>query len=609
MHILACPPSISILTMKVIPMYLLLLSSRFVESFLAPACGGGRRLVFCQEILPRTKQLTTLFSSSPSVDASDPKKKNGHTTIPSIVGMEEEYEGYARCLSPREERREVEAEFIEGQSKRKALWTRSKSFFLGKLSRRRQQKPGTLILLRCGQSTLNQNATFTGWLDPPLTPLGVEQCRHAGALLRTEGLDPDVVYTSRLQRSIGSAWNLLETLEALYIPIQKTFRLNQRMYGSLQGLSKAQVADECGPQVVQAWRNGLKARPPALSRSDPSHPIWDPRYADLPPDAIPDTESLWDCQERARALWEHKISRDIQRGKTVLVIGHRDSLRGLSKVIDGIDEKHIESIAIPAGVPIVYKFEKGDAMTPMEPDDTSLTQVHTRGSFLEKPGSLQQALAQNQEYEQQAFSAVASKEGYNSTATSSSTRRTNTLETSLLKLRQVEDDLKEDIRLGASFGIGEDDDNVVQLTANATARPVQAERWDDDECEFEEYEYDEFADDAGRNKKDDFVLPVQPLAEDDQPLPNPLLKGPYVVLIRHGRTPHNNMQVRIIIDGGGHLLSSNSSTKSPFSSNFFSSLQDGKIPLWPKEESKMPLMLESYSNGMGLNLTYCIHLG
>jgi len=306
----------------------------------------------------------------------------------------EEYEGYARCLSPRKEREQVEAEFIndhdddgrKNKRRRRPWWKRAfqrlrsstvNNFIMKRRGRGSRRKPGTLILLRCGQSELNQNSTFTGWLDPTLTSFGVEQCRHAGALLVAEGLDPDVVYTSRLQRSIISAWNVLEVLNALYIPIQKTFRLNQRMYGALQGLSKQQVTNEFGPEVVQAWRNSLKARPPPLSREDPSHPIHDPRYADLvldsssddggddddddKADIIPDTESLLECQERAQKLWEYKISRDIQQGKTVLVVAHRDSLRGLIKVIDDIDdEKHIESIAVPAGVPMVYKFDNNN---------------------------------------------------------------------------------------------------------------------------------------------------------------------------------------------------------------------------------------------------------
>jgi len=423
----------------------------------------------------------------------------------------EEYEGYTRCLSPREERVEVEAEF-----EKDSLWRRT----WRKVMSRRSTKPGTLILLRSGLSELNENATFTGWLDPPLTETGIEQCRHAGRLLMTEGLDPDVVYTSRLQRSITSAWTVLETLNALYIPIQKTYRLNNRMYGALQGLSKEQVTNEFGPEVVQAWRNSLKARPPPLSRQDPSHPIYDRRYTDLDPQQIPDTESLLECQERARALWEYKIRTDIKRGKTVLVVAHRDTLRGLSKVIDGITDKDIGDVAIPRGQPIVYKFNKD--MTPIEPEKSSLSQVNTNGLFLENPQRLEKALAGHRKYEQ----AFETKED-------AKKKRVNNLEKSLLKLRRVEEDLIEDIR-----DVYQDEDFVTLRAVTQDDVDKEGERWSDDECEFEEY--DEF-----EGEVDDKRVPVAnilPLAKKETPATKKL-EGPYVVLIRHGRTPHNNMQL------------------------------------------------------------------
>lgn len=429
----------------------------------------------------------------------------------------EEYEGYARCLSPREEQQDVDAEFGQHVSWWKQVWRKVWS------QRRRRgrttKRPGTLILLRSGQSEHNQNSTFTGWLDPPLTSIGIDQCRHAGRLLMTEGLDPDVVYSSRLQRSITSAWTVLECLGALYIPIQKTYRLNNRMYGALQGLSKEEVAKEFGPDVVQAWRNSLKARPPPLSRQDPSHPIHDRRYSDLDPSKIPDTESLLECQERARVLWEYKIRKDIQRGKAVLVVAHRDTLRGLCKAIDSISDKDIGKVAIPRGQPIVYKFDKD--LIPIEPDPTSLIQVNTKGVFLEKPQRLEKALARNQQYEE-AFAYTKDD--------AAKRRRVYTLEQSLLKLRRVEEELIDDIRSAYQ------NEDFVKLRAPPRTSNDKVERWSDDECEFEEY--DEFVDDASKAH----TAHILPLVEDSSTIPTKL-QGPYVVFLRHGRTPHNNMQL------------------------------------------------------------------
>jgi 2,3-bisphosphoglycerate-dependent phosphoglycerate mutase len=428
-------------------------------------------------------------------------------TAPKYKKIEiEEYEEYSRCLSPKEEREEVESEFDK-----RPIWQR----VVQKLFKKRKTKKGALILLRCGQSNYNQNQnqTFTGWLDPPLTEQGVEQCRHAGRLLVTEGFEPDVVYTSRLRRAIVAAWNVLETMDSLFLPVRKTYRLNQRMYGALQGLSKQDTANEFGPEVVSAWRNSLKARPPILSRDDPGHPRFDPRYADLPQDRIPDTESLLECQDRARALWEHKIRREIENGKTVLVVAHRDSLRGLSKVIDGIGDKQILEIAFPSGIPVVYKFDEN--MNPIEPDDTSLAQVHTTGVYLEKPGALEEALKKNKKWNE-----PMEVEG-------NVKKRVDSLEKSLVKLRQVEEELGETIRFSSSKGIDA-----------ATKVPRTTKRWSDDPCEFEEY--DEFND----FEEAEVVVPVVNIVPLDESKGNvPKQEGPFVVLIRHGRTPHNNMQL------------------------------------------------------------------
>lgn len=444
----------------------------------------------------------------------------------------EEYEKYSRCLSTRQERYLVESEFENHNIWHRIVNKMKKVFYSKSKKGMRKKKYGALILLRCGESEFNHNQTFTGWLDPPLTDQGVKQSENAGRVLVTEGFDPDVVYTSRLQRSIVSAWHLLETIDALFIPVQKTFRLNQRMYGALQGLSKQETAEQFGPDVVQAWRSSLKARPPPLSRTDPTHPIHDRRYSDIPEDLIPDTESLLECQDRARQLWEHKIRWDIEQGKTVLVVAHRDSLRGLTKIIDDVNDNDISKVAIPTGVPVVYRFN-GD-MKPQKPEDASMTQRYTNGLFLEKTGRLRDALERNEIWNQRFHVDMFHK-------------RVDPLAKSLSKLRRVEEDLGQIIRARTRSTVKQTDavdygEDCVQMIGEADTASKEndvSERWSDDPCEFEEY--DEFSDQG-----DDLVpVTVLPLEDGklsmDKAATQP--EGPYVVLIRHGRTPHNNMQL------------------------------------------------------------------
>jgi 2,3-bisphosphoglycerate-dependent phosphoglycerate mutase len=435
-----------------------------------------------------------------STDAEDIGKQDSFTPPPKLKQfVVEGYEGYSRYLSPKEEKRQVMTELEQDIP----LWRKA----VRKLAPGRKTKPGALILLRCCESTYNLNHTFTGWLDPRLSERGIKQSQHAGRLLVAEGFDPDVVYTSRLQRSITTAWHVLEITDSLFIPVCKTYRLNQRMYGALEGLSQEETATEFGANVVHAWRQSLKARPPPLSRDDPSHPVHDRRYADVPEDRIPDTESLLECQERARPLWDHQIRKDIKHGKTVLIVAHRDSLRGLVKVIDGINDKDILDIDIPKGVPIVYRFD--NEMNPLEPDDTSLSQVYTTGVFLEKPGNLKEALDEDAER-----SALIRVDGHVN-------KREYTLKESMMKLRD-EDIVSAD---------------RVQMRSYTEPDKLNEERWSDDPCEFEEY-------DVFESEIEDLVdkpLPtIVPLSKDSTKQSR---QGPFVVLIRHGRTPHNNMQL------------------------------------------------------------------
>lgn len=435
----------------------------------------------------------------------------------------EDYEEYSNSLSPKEERKDVLMEGIEYNGKM-PIWKKAVRYPVDAARKvLPKTKPGALIMLRCGQSEYNVNQTFTGWMDPDLTEEGVRECEHAARLLLAEGYEPDVVYTSRLTRAVKSTWTLLEGLDALYTPVFKTYRLNQRCYGSLEGLSKKDTAKEFGQDVVNAWRNSLKARPPPIKESDPNFHGHDRRYADIPKERIPVTESLLDCQERARPLWEYKIRQDIARGKTVLVVAHRDTLRGLAKVIDGIDDEDISDVAIPNGVPFVYRFDLD--MNPIEPSEGSLSQLHTSATYLEKPGLLQEALKKEEIWQ----STIPGVDGAHVT------KREATMEDSLNRLR-VEQSLVEETD---DDTYTDEEGDVVKLARTSSAETTEAEeRWSDDPSEFEEYDFFAVKDDSNG-----VPINMVPLSETT-PGKNgsaATQEDAVVVLIRHGRTPHNNL--------------------------------------------------------------------
>jgi 2,3-bisphosphoglycerate-dependent phosphoglycerate mutase len=251
----------------------------------------------------------------------------------------------------------------------------------------RSPTPGTLILVRHGESVWNANKTFTGWADPDLSPQGYREVEHAARLLVEGGYNVDIVFTSRLKRAIRSSWILLRELNEVHLPVFKSWRLNERMYGALTGLSKSETAERLGADLVQEWRGSLMSRPPALSPGDVHYPGRDRRHADLSPSQIPLTESLLDCMERTRPVWLDKISYEIACGRNVLVVAHANTLRGLVKIIDDVGDDEIQDIAIPTGIPIIYNFD-GD-LNPISPsvEQGTVSQVHMSGVFLEKPGA------------------------------------------------------------------------------------------------------------------------------------------------------------------------------------------------------------------------------
>ncbi|HSM01865.1 MAG TPA: phosphoglyceromutase [Acidimicrobiia bacterium] len=216
----------------------------------------------------------------------------------------------------------------------------------------------TLILLRHGQSSWNLENRFTGWTDVGLTSEGEAEARAAGELLVEESLLPDIAHTSVLLRAIATLYLTLEVMERLWIPVRRHWRLNERHYGALQGLDKAETAREHGEEQVHIWRRSYDTPPPGLERDDPRHAGHDPRYAGLTPDLVPASESLADVVARMLPYWHDQIVPDLRDGKTVLVSAHGNSLRALVKHLDGISDEDIPSLNIPTGIPLVYTLDQ-----------------------------------------------------------------------------------------------------------------------------------------------------------------------------------------------------------------------------------------------------------
>jgi 2,3-bisphosphoglycerate-dependent phosphoglycerate mutase len=217
-------------------------------------------------------------------------------------------------------------------------------------------RPGTLVLLRHGQSTWNLENLFTGWHDVPLSEHGDTEAIDAGRLMKEAGLSPEVVHTSLLVRAIETADLALAALGLSWIPVRRSWRLNERHYGALQGLNKAQTSARYGEEQVKVWRRSYDVRPPALEPSDERHPSHDRRYAELPPELLPGAECLKDVVDRMLPYWYDAIVPDLLRYSCVLVAAHGNSLRALVKHLDGLSEQEIVDVDIPTGAPRVYEL-------------------------------------------------------------------------------------------------------------------------------------------------------------------------------------------------------------------------------------------------------------
>jgi 2,3-bisphosphoglycerate-dependent phosphoglycerate mutase len=215
-----------------------------------------------------------------------------------------------------------------------------------------------LVLLRHGESIWNRENRFTGWTDVDLSPKGVEEAGQAAELLKKEGFSFDVCYTSYLKRAIKTLWIVLEKMDLMWLPVLKSWHLNERHYGALQGLSKLETAEKVGKEQVFAWRRSYDVRPPALEMSDKRFPGHDLRYAQLADSRLPRTESLKDTIERVLPYWKDVIAPDIRQGKRVLISAHGNSLRGLVKHLEGISDDEIPNVEIPTGIPLIYELDK-----------------------------------------------------------------------------------------------------------------------------------------------------------------------------------------------------------------------------------------------------------
>ncbi|MBV6449026.1 2,3-diphosphoglycerate-dependent phosphoglycerate mutase [Nitrosomonas sp.] len=221
-----------------------------------------------------------------------------------------------------------------------------------------------IVLLRHGESTWNQENRFTGWTDVDLTPQGIQEAQNAGRLLREHGFAFDIAYTSVLKRAIRTLWIVLDEMDQMWIPVQHTWRLNERHYGALQGLNKAETAAQYGDEQVLIWRRSYDVRPPALTVDDSRYAGMDPRYKNLAHDDIPLTECLKDTVARFLPYWNTTIAPQVQEGKSIIIAAHGNSLRALVKYLDNISDEDIVNCNIPTGVPLIYELD--DNLKPIQ---------------------------------------------------------------------------------------------------------------------------------------------------------------------------------------------------------------------------------------------------
>jgi len=214
-----------------------------------------------------------------------------------------------------------------------------------------------VVLLRHGQSTWNKENKFTGWVDVDLSDKGLVEAKKSGEVLKAEGYTFDIAFTSVLKRAIRTLWITLDELDLMWIPVIRHWRLNERHYGALQGLNKAETAQKYGEEQIKIWRRSYDTQPPALEKTDERYPGNDPRYSNLTEEELPLTECLKDTVERFMPYWEETIAPTIHEGKKVLIAAHGNSLRALVKYLDNVSEEEIVGLNIPTGIPLIYELD------------------------------------------------------------------------------------------------------------------------------------------------------------------------------------------------------------------------------------------------------------
>jgi len=220
-----------------------------------------------------------------------------------------------------------------------------------------------LVLLRHGESTWNKENRFTGWTDVDLSEKGKQEAKKGGELFKAEGYTFDIAFTSVLKRAIRTLWIVLDELDLMWIPVERSWRLNERHYGALQGLNKAETAEKYGEDQVKIWRRSYDIQPPALEKTDERFPGKDPRYKELKENELPQTECLKDTVNRFLPYWKERIAPTVKAGKKVIIAAHGNSLRALVKYLDNISDSEIISLNIPTGIPLVYELD--DSLKPV----------------------------------------------------------------------------------------------------------------------------------------------------------------------------------------------------------------------------------------------------
>ncbi len=217
--------------------------------------------------------------------------------------------------------------------------------------------PGRLVLVRHGQSIWNVENLFTGWTDVDLSELGRREATQAGQEVQRAGISVDIAFTSVLKRAIRTLWLMLDEMDRMWLPVERSWRLNERHYGALQGLNKAQTVAQHGEAQVKIWRRSYDIPPPPLALEDPRHPRFDARYAGVAAAELPATESLKDTLARVLPFWHSRIAPELRRGRNVMVVAHGNSLRAMVKMLDAVSDAEITELNIPTGVPLAYQLD------------------------------------------------------------------------------------------------------------------------------------------------------------------------------------------------------------------------------------------------------------